>query len=352
MSNERVNWPVAAGATIAGGGALAVGFGLSDDRTGTWSSVFIQVGIAIGLVSVLVFLERRLFRRVAEATARAETERITAGLRGRIKRLEGVDAAQHAARAEQRRASQERMEAIREGDITHATIGDLLVEAISDRLVDPGLFHVRTSDDPACPLLYMTPYLEGSPGQVKILYLDFEPLIDSGETMVIDGQSIPVPEQTASTVVWIAGNDAGAIGAELEAGRERRNEPAHGFGLRHAVEMLLRSIEVMQAARMAPAGSPQRLEGELRVLINDEWAYTSAGLEAVAHETIFPVRPAGFDERSRWVGAYMSVETKLRTEADSSLAEAFTWMQERERVQVLEPGTDPVQALFKNRPQQ
>jgi hypothetical protein len=345
VDRERVNWPVVAVVTVAGLTALALGLWLSDWTAEAWSAVFIEIGVAIGLLSVLVFLERRVVRRVAESAARTETERVAADLRGRIERLEDLDAAQEEKRSEQRRLAKARADAIRSGDISPSTIGDLLVEAVRDRLVDADDFHVRTSNEPDCPVLYMLPFVD--PERVIAVYLDFEPFQISTEPILLHGEPVPVPEKTDSTVMWV---DEGAaeIGAELQSGLERRNEPPHGFGFGHSLEMLLRSIEVMRDARMASAGSPRRFDGSLRVLINDDWAYTSAGLEAVSKEVLFTIRGAAWiDGGRRWVGPYTHLSKEVRSQADASLAEALKWIEERETIRLLEPGTDPIDSLFR-----
>jgi hypothetical protein len=187
------------------------------------------------------------------------------------------------------------------------------------------------------------------PTRVVAVFLDFEPFQMAAEPIVVDGTPIPVPSRTASTVMW-GEEDAASIGAELQAGLERRNEPTQEFGFGHAIEMLLRSLEAMRQARVAPADSPDRLQGQLRVLINRQWAYTSHGLEALASETALPIKAAGWmDGGHRWVGPYMHLAKELRSSADAPLAEALTWVKEREGIRILEPGTDPVQSFFRKR---
>ena len=43
----------------------------------------------------------------------------------------------------------------------------------------------------------------------------------------------------------------------------------------------------MVEARQAPEGSRKRLNGKLMLLINDEWALTSAGLEGIESDHFF-----------------------------------------------------------------
>jgi hypothetical protein len=347
MVRERINWPVVAAVTITGLGALAIGLWLGDATAETWSSVFIEIGVAVGLLSVLVVLERRVVRRVAASTAREEVESVAADLRGRIERLEDVDAVQEQERSEQRQLARTQTEAIRTGNISSSSVGNVIVEAVRDRLLDPDFFHVRTSNQPLCPVLYMLPFID--PKRVIAVYLDFEPFELDDQPVFIDNEPVPVPTKTDSNVMWMD-EDAAATGSELLAGLERRNEPANGFGFGHSLEMLLRSVEVMRDARVAPAGSPRRLEGRLRVLINDEWAYTSSGLEAISRETIIPINATGWIDGGRmWVGPYTHLSEEARKQADTSLTEALTWIENREDIRILEPGTDPRTTFFRSR---
>lgn len=347
VARERINWPVVGLITITGLGALGLGVWLGNASPETWSSVFIEIGAAIALLSVLVFLERRVVRRVAESTARQEAQRVTADLRGRVERLEDLDTAQEEERSEQRRQAKAGMEAIRRGDITSSRIGEVIVEAVRDRLVDPDMFHVRTSDDPDCPVIYMLPFVD--PERVIAVYFDFEPFELNSDPMFVGNEPVPVPKKTDSNVIWMD-EDAAAIGSELLAGLERRNEPANGFGFGYALERLLRSVEVMRDARRAPAGSPRRLDGLLRVLINDDWAYTSAGLEAIWDSTVISVNATGWvDGGRRWVGPYLHYSDEARQEAEASLSEALSWLEQRENIRILEPGTDPRSSFFGTR---
>lgn len=341
--HQRVNWPLVLLLSILGAGGVIGALALDDWSRDTWSSVLIEAGAALGLLSALVLLEQRIVRNVATSTARTETQRITARLENRVQRLEDLDAAQNERRAERRNAGDRQLQAIRDGAISHSSVGELLVEGVRDRLFDGDSFHVRTSTDPKCPLLYMLPFMDSQ--RVVAVYLDFEPMELSPDPIFLDGEPMPVPKKTDSTVMWMD-DDAAHIGAELVLGLERRNIPARGFGLGNAVDRLLKSLEVMRLARAAPAGSAARLQGQLRVLINDDWAYTSEGLEAVRAATIFPIKAAGWVDGRRRVGPYMFLSDDDRYAATAPLAEAVDWIAGPEGIRILPPGTDPVATLF------
>lgn len=340
---QRVNWPLVLLLSILGVGGVLGALALADWSREAWSSVFIEGGAALALLSALVLLEQRIVRNVAESTARTEAQRVTAALQDRVQRLEELDSAQNERRTERRSAADRQLRAIRDGAISHSSVGELLVEGMRDRLFDGDSFHVRTSDDPDCPLLYMLPFIDSK--RVIAVYLDFEPMELSPDPILVGGEPVPVPKRTDSTVMWMD-DDAAHVGAELLVGLERRNTPSRGFGLGYAVDRLLKSVEVMRLARAAPAGSAARLQGQLRVLVNDDWAYTSEGLEAVSAEIIFPIKAAGWIDGRRWVGPYMFLSDDDRAAASADLGEALDWIAGREGIRVLPPGTDPVATFF------
>ena len=350
MERERINWWVVGAATVVGVGAIVVGLSLGDWSTSAWSSVAIEVGSAIGLVSAVVLLERRMVGRVAkvaESTARAEAKRVTQDLRGRIESLEELDAAQQDAYATIREEGRKRLHSVRAGEVTSAVVGDLLVAAINDRIFSDRDFHLRTSADPACPVLYAAPWTD--PSRVLGVYLDVEPIRMADQSMNFEGRPIPVPQKNDATVLWM-NDDAATVGAELVAGLERRNEPLNGFGFGYALEMLMRSIEVMREARAAPAGDPRRMVGSLLVLINDEWAYTSEGLEAITATTVVAVKSAGWAlGTGQRYGRHLFMSQDERFQAEAPLSEALAWLETREGVHVLEPGTDAVEWMRRNR---
>lgn len=171
-----------------------------------------------------------------------------------------------------------------------STVGALLADAHDEKLFDGRQFRVRTSARPDSHVLYMLP-LRAANG-VQVIWLDFEPIEDSDEIGAEVG--VPLPLKREATVMWVNDQPASGIASELEAGLERRNEPLREFSLTYGLEQLAESVRIMRAARSADAGSPLRMLGSLRLLINDRWAYTSFGLEAVLGPAGFPALASGF----------------------------------------------------------
>lgn len=356
MLQPRVNWPIAIPLTLLGLVCLWLALELDENAGDVRSSILVEVGVALCLLSGLALLERRVVRHVAETASRAaeqaardETRRVTGDLQARVERLEDLDSAQRREREAQRDLLTSQSQAILDGAITSTTIGDLLVSAIEDRLIDEDRFYVRTSPADESPILFILPFVDAR--RVIAVYLDFEPIEIDSQPLLLDEHVIPVPRRTDSVVMWMD-EPAYEIAAQLQAGLERRNRPTDGFGFGYTLDRLVSSIEIMRDARAAVADDPRRLRGRLRTLVNDDWAYTTEGLEAIATDDFFPVQEAGWMERGSGVaqafGSHMFVPESTLREAPEPLAHAFDWLEARERVRILRPGDNPIRSLFGN----
>ena len=67
----------------------------------------------------------------------------------------------------------------------------------------------------------------------------------------------------------------------------RANLPSDKLSLERCVLHMQESHRLMVEARQAPEGSSKRLNGKLMLLINDEWAFTDAGLEGTQSDNFF-----------------------------------------------------------------
>jgi hypothetical protein len=141
--------------------------------------------------------------------------------------------------------------------------------------------------------------------------------------------------------MWINDEPASATASELEAALERINEPLRDFSLAYAIEQLAMSVRVMRKARAADAESALRLNGALRLLINERWAYTSFGLEAVVGPAAFPAQSAGFrggpPAAVLWKGCISDCVCP-DGEPQEEWLEAITWLEQREGFDILGPG--------------
>jgi hypothetical protein len=331
--NDRINWKVAGPASVVGAGAIVAGLLVGEFERAAFSSVLINAGTAIGLVVVLVLLERGVFVHVAAVAreAAAETvERETAELRNRVVRLENLDEAQAQQRDRRRQAATEAVQMLLDQELSAASVGELLTYAYDDRLFGEGRFRVRTSPSPDCHLLYLLP-LEAK-NRVAAVWLDFEPF-DWGDTVEVGGRPIPTPKRRDTTVMWIHDEDAAEIASELEAGLERMNVPTHGFSLEYALRRLARSVEVVRGSRRAEAGDPLRLKGTLELLINDDWAITSFGLESVSFDIAYRASWAQFmgsGGGAVWHPTTLRGVTDPPDEARGGWDEALVWVTDRE----------------------
>jgi hypothetical protein len=335
-SVERTNWYVVAVVSVVGVGAVFFGLRLADDKGEAWSGVLIEIGASIGLVAVLAFLERRLVARTArtaETAARTAVQDVADAFEERLVRLEELDDAQAQSREARRKRADAVTDAVRTQGLDATKVGKLLTAAGDREIFSPGdPVRVRTGVALDCPLLYLLAlnFKEGN----SWLFLDFEP-IRIGEPF----KGVPMPVPTNTIVQW-GDESAGEVAGKLEASLERLNEPVDRFSFQFALGRLVRSVEVMRAAREAPSGSPLRLEGKLRLLVHDEWVLTDWGLESVSTSTRFrghygmsyPGVSNGRDG-TRFLFS-LTVPPDQEATAPGGLEEALAWMRERENVEI------------------
>lgn len=346
---ERVNWVIAVPTTLVGVGLATWGLALGDFTSSAFSSLLINAGTAVALIAVLVIVQRRVVRQVVEAAEQAAVQvaqRATAELRDRVVRLEDLDDEQAAQRDRRREAREQSVNRLHTDALTPAAVGELLVAAHEEKLLDGAHFRVRTADDPEGHVLYMVP-LRAANG-VGIMWLDFEPFEFDERSAYDEGLGIQLPVKGDSTVMWIKDESAAAVASGLEAGLERRNQPRNNFSFAFALERLAESVRVMRTARSAAADSPARLRGSLQLLINDEWAITSFGLESLHTGAAFEVRWAGWRGQGGAVLMRTSVHVGDRPpeESEEPWAEALQWIETREGWEVLKPGEQQVHRFF------
>ena len=293
-----------------------------------FSDVLINVGTAVGLVLVIVLLQRRILvqvARVARQTAEATVERETSGLRERVVRLENLDEAQSQERERRRQASTEPVRRLLNDELSAQVVGEVLVYAYEEQMLDSERFRVRTSSSPDCHVLYLLA-LNAANG-VPVLWLDFEPFEWGDDVFGLSGGgSLRMPRRRDTTVIWIHDQDAAEIASELERGLERVNQPTHDFSLRYALQQLAKSVEVATRARAAAVGDPARLRGTLALLINDDWVITSFGLESVKYDVAYQVSWARFLNSGVHQRTTLRIATDPPEEARLGWDEALAWV--------------------------
>jgi hypothetical protein len=332
--SDRVNWRFAGMFLVLGLGLVGAGLALDEFSRDAWSSLFIDIGVAIALVAVLVKIEQTVVRSIAKETATAVSERSARALRERVERLETLEEAQTEQRSRRRSTSDQLVEDLLSGELTPTSVGQVVVEAQKDQLFDGEYFRIRTSEHPAAHVLYMLPLVAAN--GVQILWLDFE-AFELGDPLSTSTGSIPAPARNESTVMWTAGNSADQIASELEVGLERKNLPYNDFNFKFTLERLATSFRIMREARGSSGVSDKRLEGRLRLLINNEWAITSFGLESTSRSIAMRAKWAGFHGGNSsgmgvaiWEGTQFALPNVF-PERDACWEDAIAWVKERER---------------------
>ncbi len=139
-----------------------------------------------------------------------------------------------------------------------------------------------------------------------------------------------MPLRRDTTVIWIHDQDAAEIASELEKGLERVNQPLQDFSLGYALQQLATSVEMATQARAATVDEPVRLRGTLALLINDDWAITSFGLESVKHDVAYQVSWAKF----LGTGIYQRTTLRISTDPPEEVLlgwdEALAWVTNHE----------------------
>lgn len=329
---RRLNWQVALTVVLSGVVVILVGVAIASNRTDALSGVLINIGVAFVLVAALVVVERRLVRRVesvAESTAREVSTAQTSDLRSRVDALEELERNQQSERQRRYREADDAVARVADS-VTHETLGELIRHGYADQLFDDGEYRVRTSTRADCHVLYSVVLVE--PSGVGFLWLGFDPITKFQPVELGSGEWTQMPVNDGLTVIW-RDDPAHDIAAQLEEALLRNNRPLNEFSLAQAIRQVGSGMRVMRAARGAPAGDPRRIEGRLRLLINDEWAITSYGLEAVHARNAYKLTVAP-PTRGPIAATGGGGTPTLRIDGDAPTGpawdEALAWVQQRE----------------------
>ena len=260
---------------------LIVGLYLGQWSSSSWSNVAIALGSTTLLFAIGVVVEPLIVRRIGRATeavASATAKLATDDLGQRVTRLEDISNEQAIGRQQRQDELDNVLARLRES-VTVESLGQALAMAHDYKLLNHGYFCVRTSSNLESPELYFLPLID--PTQIVFIWLSFNPM-DRFVSMEIGNELMNIPPNEDGIVLWAKDESAGQVASRLEKELIRQNSPlASEFSFEYALERTIRSIEIMFASRTALHDSPYKLKGSLTVLINDEWALTSRGLEAV-----------------------------------------------------------------------
>lgn len=312
--DHDINWLIVGAATLIGVGVVGLGLWLDDavdfDRwsveanwnADAWSGLSIEIGAGIALLAVLFFLERRLMsksERRAVSVARAVVEEATAGLVERVTSLEELSSIQREYLGERQREAARERETLRSNPSAEGVLR--LLQRAGNKF--DGDVDVRTTDGPDGVIISF-----GASGGVVQLSLPEE----AGTSW----EREPVDEMAKRLVDIL----------------ESLNIAADRFDFGYALTQLLRSEEVMDRARAAESGDPARLEGRLQILVNEDWALTSYGLEAVNDDRRFKAvtatRPGG-PVGGRRILLAVDVPDDVRNGADGTLRDALDWLKQQ-----------------------
>ena len=224
------------------------------------AEVVASLGTGVLLAGFLLWLEPRLMRKVGETTQRIVDEG-TAGLRERIAKLETLREA----------AASDLMDKVRERP-DFDTTWELLTDADNRNLFSEDfkvrsggnreiLMEIAISDWPRI----MDELMEPTP--LDKFYIDIFAVSATEEAPVVASRwwrSESIDE--AVVRFWDACQSKEVLTEEID--------------LAAVFQELTASYGAMIEARRSLPDTPQKLHGQLRLLVNDEWAITDAGLES------------------------------------------------------------------------
>ena len=240
----------------------------------TWPEAGISIGTGGIMAGFVLLFEPRLVRDVGEAagtvaTATAErtatevatrlVDESTTEMRERIEHLESLRELQQRVEADREVATTELIKRVRERPDFESTARLLREAREKDFFSD---LQLRSGDD-TTTLVNLT--LTSWNWDDDVIRLVISPFGIEGDPAQIE---------------WEYGTTIGETwGACLDA-CERKAVPTSRIDLAAVFESLASSYNAMTQARRSAADSPGRLQGKLRLLVNDEWAITDMGLES------------------------------------------------------------------------
>lgn len=170
------------------------------------------------------------------------------------------------------------MEAVRERPTFEAT-AELLERAENQRLFEDLILWGGTERDTLIGLTW-----RNFAGHLHDNYPDFDPSVleeNPHFELHIEIRYVPAVAggRSAASEWWPSQPRDEAWKSFLDV-CEREGIPTTDIDVRIVFESLASSYGAMVAARRSPAEDPRRLQGSLILLVNAEWAITSAGLES------------------------------------------------------------------------
>ena len=279
---KSVATPVGIGIFVVGVFVLGASFGFG----AAWTEVGVSVGTGLLLAGFVLWLEPRLVREFSETAGTVATtaadlkatevaQRIvdesTAEIRERIEQLETLREVQQRIAAERQAAATQLMDKVREQPDFASTF-KLLDEAHMKNLFARDLSLRCGSNQELLMGIHIDDMqlnfdATGEPVESDPYYLDIK--VHSPTNTLPSAESYWSADESIKRA-WNSFLDA----------CEKESVPMDGIDLTDVFAALAASYEVMIEARRSPAGDPKRLQGQLKLLINDEWAITSTGLES------------------------------------------------------------------------
>ena len=262
-----------------------------------WPAVFVSVGAGALLAGFVMFLEPRLVRDVGRAASKATVElaastatdvasRVatdrTRELDERLTRVEGIRDIQDRVRSQRRRAATQLAERLRVDVPEYSDVYELLSDAASRRLF--GELWLRCGTSPNLLLKIEAGHIQPPLGQAPVWMIfitlgriSIRPLLSAGVREARGGR----PDGFVSSA-WEPDTPFEVAYEEFVAACERANQSTQNIDFGTAFISLTESYDLMVDSRAGETGDTIRLDGQLILRVNEEWAITHISTDAVS----------------------------------------------------------------------
>lgn len=285
------------------GGLLVLLLSLLREPTLPEAGLSISAGMLVA--GFILVLERRLVRDIGKATGEAAAtvaeskasevatkvaDESTAEIKDRVKHLENVQKLQSKIAADRHTSVSLMIAKVREEPDFDST-AELLEDAENRQLFRDIRLRAGSDQDSLMSLEWKAGF---RPNPAETADPDWSTL----ELMEFDLDEIWLSAVTAAgeesaLTCWSPGETVEEAWNNFLDACERDGLAPSKFDLPALLDRLVESYAAMTEARRSPEGSPRRMQGRLRMLVNDEWAITDEGLESRQGYHVLRSRPEG-----------------------------------------------------------
>ena len=291
------------GFVLITGGLLVLLLSLLKEPTLPEAGLSISTGMLVA--GFILVLERRLVRDIGKATGEAAAtvaeskasevaarvaDEKTAEIKDRVEYLENVQKLQTKIAADRQNSVSLLMAKVRE-EPDFDSISELLEDAEKRQLFSDIKLRTGSNRDSLMSLGWNAGF---RPSPAEAVDPDW-PTLEQMEFYLdeIWLSAVTASGEESALTCWSPGETVEEAWNNFLDACERDGIAPSKFDLPALFDMLAASYGAMTEARRSPEDSPRRLQGHLRMLVNDQWAITDEGLESRRSGLVLRSRPEG-----------------------------------------------------------